>query len=230
MAAQLPLQFEYKPDYTFASFFAGNNLEVVEHLQQCISGKGESQILVWGTKGQGKSHLLQACCRYAQQMQLTSFYLSLHRANLPDPSILDDLETMTVVCLDNIDSLIGHKDWENALFVFYNQQRDQGHRLILSASNQPIKLAFHLPDLHTRLSWGLVLKLQKLDDEEKIYALTYKARQLGLEISPQVGRFLIQHYSRDLPSLWELLDKIDQATLAAKRKLSIPFLKSMLEK
>ena len=32
----------------------------------------------------------------------------------------------------------------------------------------------------------------------------------------------------DLPGLMDLLDQLDRATLAAKRKLTIPFLKSFL--
>ena len=51
---------------------------------------------------------------------------------------------------------------------------------------------------------------------------------MGFEISAQVGHFLLTHYERDLPGLWVLLTKLDQASLAAKRKLTIPFLKQIL--
>ena len=80
------------------------------------------------------------------------------------------------------------------------------------------------------MSWGLILKLQELSDAERIAALTCKAKHLGFEISPQVGQFLNKHYARDLPALWELLPKLEQATLVAKRKLTVPFLKQIMEK
>ncbi|NOU15206.1 MAG: DnaA regulatory inactivator Hda, partial [Methylococcaceae bacterium] len=56
----------------------------------------------------------------------------------------------------------------------------------------------------------------------------FKADQLGFEISPKVGRFLLTHYARDLNGLWVLLEKLDRASLAAKRKLTLPFLRQVL--
>jgi len=98
----------------------------------------------------------------------------------------------------------------------------------VSASCAPNKLDIQLPDLKTRLNWGLTLKIKPLADNETIAALCFKADLMGFEISPQAGRFLLTHFDRDLPSLWGLLEKLDKASLAAKRKLTIPFLKKIL--
>jgi DnaA family protein len=140
------------------------------------------------------------------------------------------LENYEIVCLDNIDALAGREDWERVFFNFFNQHRDRKHRLILSASRPPSALTFKLPDLQTRINWGLSLKIKAHDDDDKIAALTYKAKQMGFEIAPQVARFLLNHYDRNLTSLWTMLDKLDCASLAAKRKLTIPFLKQILER
>ena len=116
------------------------------------------------------------------------------------------------------------------MFIFFNQHRDRQHRLILSASSAPNALAFTLPDLKTRMNWGLSLKIQALNDEDKIAALRQKAQQMGFEIAPQAARFLLTRYGRNLAALWLMLDKLDWASLAAKRKLTIPFLKQILER
>ena len=225
---QLPLEFEFRANQTFDDFFPGTNQEIINHLKKCCKGKGERLIFVWGQSGMGKSHLLQACCQHAQSQQLSSFYFSLTPLELPDPSLLAGLENIDIVCFDNIEHIAAHKDWELAFFNFFNLHRDLGHSLILSSSCPPNKLAIRLPDLKTRLNWGLTLKLQPLTDEDRITALTYKASQMGFEISPKAGRFLLTHYDRDLSSLWALLKKLDQLSLAAKRKLTIPFLKQIL--
>jgi DnaA family protein len=78
------------------------------------------------------------------------------------------------------------------------------------------------------MSWGLTLKLKPLTGDQQLEALIYKANDLGFEISVQVGRFLMTRYVSDLPSIWKLLDKIEWETLAAKRKLTIPFLKKIM--
>ncbi len=228
IAKQLPLHFEFRANQTFDDFFPGSNGEIIAHLQKSIAGNGERQIFLWGQSGLGKSHLLQACCHQAQSRQLSSFYFALSSSGLPDPELLKGLDKFDVVCFDNIEHMAGNRIWELAFFNFFNLHRDQGHTLILSASCPPNEIAFQLPDLKTRLNWGLTLKIQPLSDNDKITALIFKANQMGFEISPQAGRFLLAHYDRDLSSLWSLLTKLDQASLAAKRKLTIPFLKQIL--
>jgi len=229
MAQQLPLDFEFRANQTFNDFFPGTNQEIVTHLQRCIAGLGEQQIFLWSKSGQGKSHLLQACCHQAQNQNLSSFYFDLSNAELPDLSILSGLDEYDVVCFDNIERIAGNAAWERAFFNFFNQHRDRGHKLIVSASSAPNDIAIQLPDLKTRLNWGLSLKIQPLTDSDLIAALIFKANQMGFEIAPQAGRFLLTHYDRDLTSLWALLEKLDKASLAAKRKLTIPFLKQILD-
>ncbi|MBL6987811.1 MAG: DnaA regulatory inactivator Hda [Methylobacter sp.] len=229
MAQQLPLHFEFRANQTFEDFFPGTNQEIVTHLQQCIAGLGELQIFLWGKSGLGKSHLLQACCHMAQNHKLSSFYFDLANIQLPDPAILSGLDEYDVVCFDNIERIAGNAAWELAFFNFFNQHRDRGHKLIVSACSAPNDLAIQLPDLRTRLNWGLTLKMQPLTDNDRVAALIFKADHMGFEIAPQAGRFLLTHYDRDLSSLWALLEKLDKASLAAKRKLTIPFLKQILD-
>lgn len=229
MTGQIPLQFEFKADKTFANFFPGAHREIVAHLKNAAAGRGERQIFLWGERGSGKSHLLQACCQEAHQQRYASFYLDLAAEPLPGAEILDGIDEFDLVCLDNIETAAGDAVWEQTLFHFYNRCRESAHHLIFSAALPPSGLPVCLPDLKTRLAWGLTLHLQPYAEEDKITLLEFKARQLGFDMPPQVGRFLLLHYARDLPSLWSLLDELDRETLAAKRKLTVPFLKRLLE-
>ena len=227
MPVQLALQFEFQANQSFSTFYSGDNEEIINHLQQiCISD--EQQLFIWGDVGTGKTHLLQASSQEANKSGKTSFYFSLSLNTLPDPSMLDGLENYDLVCFDNIDQIAGDTHWEQAFFNFYNLHRDANNSLILSAPCPPKFIAIQLPDLKTRMNWGLTLKLKPLADEQQLNALIYKANDLGFEIPVNVGRFLITRYARDLPSIWKLLDKIEQATLVAKRKLTIPFLKQIM--
>jgi DnaA family protein len=155
--------------------------------------------------------------------------LDLAAPNLPDSAILTGLDTLDVVCFDNIEGIAGNTAWETAFFHFFNQHRDSEHTLIISARCLPKELPIQLPDLKTRLNWGLTLKIQPLADNDRVTALIFKANLMGFEISPQVGLFLLTHYDRDLSALWRLLEQLDHASLAAKRKLTIPFLKTILD-
>lgn len=228
MAEQLPLQLDIRAEQSFTSFYTGCHHEIVTALTNTANGKGEQQVFIWGENGTGKTHLLQAACQQAHQQKRTAFYLPFQEKRLPSTAILEGLEDFQLVCIDNVEYCATNKKWELALFNFYNQHRENNHKLILSAHCPPRDLALQLTDLKTRMSWGLTLKLHELSDADRIAAFTCKAKYLGLEISPQVGEFIAKHYARDLPTLWSLLTKLEQATLIAKRKLTLPFLKDFL--
>jgi DnaA family protein len=234
MAEQLPVDFEFRANQTFAGFFSGGSdgaeghSEIVEHLKNCADGTGEQFIFLWGSSGLGKSHLLQAACHHAHQAQRLAFYFALNKTQLPEPVLLADLDAFDLVCLDDIDHIAGNEAWEQALFNFFNLHRQGGRQLIVSARHTPKQIGIQLPDLQTRLNWGLTLKLKAFNEADSIAALSFKAEQLGFSITPQAGRFLLTHYERDLASLWKLLAKLDRASLSAKRKLTVPFLKEVL--
>lgn len=228
MSVQFPLQFEFQSNLTFASFFPGNNVEIVNQLMSMAGEGSEQQIYIWGEKGSGKSHLVQACCQQAKAEGKDPFFLTFVAHDRPSPKILEGLEDIELVCFDDLQNIAGDADWERALFVFYNSHRQNNHKLLVAADCPPKYLPCTLPDLKTRMAWGLTLKIQALQNEQIIEALSFKARHLGFDIPPKVGQFLVNHYVHDLPSLWRLVEKIDKATLAAQRKLTIPFLKKIL--
>ncbi len=227
MPHQIPLQFEFQSNQNFSTFYVGENEETINHLKQfCHSS--EQQVYLWGAAGTGKTHLLQAATQEANKQGKSCFYFSLNSNSLPEPSILNGLESLDLICFDNIDHIAGHKEWEQAFFNFFNLHRDCNKQLILSSICPPKYLAIELPDLKTRMSWGHTLKLKTLSDEQQLNALIYKANDLGFEIPIHVGRYLMTRYASDIPSIWRLLEKIELATLSAKRKLTIPFLKLIM--
>jgi DnaA family protein len=229
MPRQLPLPFAFNAVDGFEEFHAGGNAETVTHLRRCAEGLGESLIFLWGGQGQGKTHLLHACCREAHERGQTVSYLPLLALKDFGGSALEGLELQQLVCLDDLESVAGMDKWEHALFELFNRLRDADHRLVVAAKVPPADLPIMLPDLKTRLGWGLTLALRPLSDEDTLLALSLHAGTLGLELPPPVGRFLLRRYHRDLPGLCCLLEQLDQATLAAKRKLTVPFVKTYME-
>ena len=142
--------------------------------------------------------------------------------------MLDNLEQFELVCLDDLDAVAGRADWEEALFHLFNRLRDSGRRLLLAASASPRELPVQLADLQSRLTLALVFQLQSLSDEDKLRALQLRASRRGLHLGDDVGRFILTRGERSMSSLFELLERLDQASLQAQRKLTIPFLKETL--
>lgn len=229
MSIQFPLAFEFQSNQGFNTFFTASNQEIVTQLQKLILGTGERQIFLYGEAALGKSHLLQSCCQFAHKQGMNPFYYPFEEKRLPSLSMLENLEDVKLVCFDNINEIIGNLNWEQAFLNFLNQNAENNNRLILTARIDPTEIEVKLPDLKNSLNSGLSLKLNPLEQNETISALIHKASYMGIIISRKVGYFLVTHYASDLPSMWILLEQLDKATLSAQRKLTIPFLKQILE-
>lgn len=228
---QLPLGVRLRDDATFANYYPGANaaaLGYVERLCEAEAGWAESLIYLWGGDGVGRSHLLQAACLRFEQRGEQAVYLPLAEVAEYGPELLDGLDQAELLCLDDLDAVTGRADWEEALFHLFNRLRDAGRRLLLAAATSPRELPVQLPDLQSRLSLALVFQLQALSDEDKLRALQLRASRRGLHLTDEVGRFILTRGERSMSALFELLERLDQASLQARRKLTIPFLKETL--
>jgi len=127
-----------------------------------------------------------------------------------------------------MDAIAGQGQWEEAVFHLYNQIREQGGGLVVSSHSAPAHLQLCLPDLRSRLGWGLMYQLKSLDDRQRLQALQLRAQQRGCEMPDETGRYLMRRLPRDMPVLFDLLDQLDEASLVAQRKLTVPFVKSVL--
>ena len=225
---QIPFQFGDFQQNDFASFLPGENQELLT-LLNAISKKQEvHRLYLWGESGIGKTHLLQAACKQASETDLQVAYIPLKQLEEMSPEILHDLGELDLVCVDDIECVAGHVEWQQGLTWLYNELRDNEHSIIISANISATNIALEVEDLKSRLAWDQVVKIKSSDDELKIEILKQKANARSFELSDEVIEFLIRRVDRDLGSLMELLDKIDHASLAAKRKITIPFVKELI--
>lgn len=235
MSRQLPLQLRFKDSSSFENYLPTANREAVEHLRASVRALAhgparEPALFVCGAPGTGKTHLLQAACRQAHELNLSAMYLPLSESAALSPALLEDLEAAALVCLDDVERIAGRNDWERALFALCERLRVSGGMLVAAATRPPGELGLTLPDLATRLGWGPVYALQPLDDAGRIGAVQLRARNRGLELPDDVARYILARYPRNLDSLFALLDKLDAASLAEQRRLTIPFLRSLAAK
>ncbi|WP_419813566.1 DnaA regulatory inactivator Hda [Bacterioplanoides sp.] len=226
---QLTLSVAIRDDARFANYYAGPNEQVVYELQKQWTLNGEPFLFLWGSAGVGCSHLLQAACHYAEGLGHQSVYLPLDELVEYSPAVLESMEQLPLVALDNIQAVAGNKAWEEALFHLFNRIRDRQGHLLIAANNGPKKLNIELPDLVSRLTWGMTYQVEPLEDDDKVQALLLRAKRRGLNMGDDVARFILTRGPRDMQGLFDLLDQLDQASLSAQRKLTIPFIKAELE-
>jgi DnaA family protein len=225
MSNQLPLGLSIRPRIDFAHFVIGRNGEAVSRLR----GEQDPYIYLWGESGSGKSHLLQAACQQSQSNGAQPAYLPFKSEHGLQPEMLEGLEAFSLVCLDDLQVLAGDPGWELAIFNLFNQLRERDAKLIIACDRPPAQLGLDLADLASRLTWGPCYHLFPLNDEERLELLLSNAQLRGLSMSVETAQFLLQRTPRDIHFLTILLDRLDQASLAAQRKLTIPFVREALK-
>jgi dnaA regulatory inactivator hda len=226
---QLPLPIHQSDDETLENFYAENNLLLLNSLQKNFLQLHQQFFYLWGNKGSGKSHLLKGVCQHYLAQQRPALYVPLNKAQYFSPAVLENLEQQALVCLDDLQAVIGNAEWEVAIFDLINRVRETGRTLlIMSADQSPANLPVQLPDLASRLTWGEVYQLAPLNDKQKIDVLQKAAYQRGIELPDETANFLFKRLERDMKTLFNALEKLDQASLQAQRKLTIPFVKEIL--
>lgn len=228
MSRQLPLGLELRCPTRLEDYIAGDDGQVLALLAAQRDGSGEAQLYLSGPPHSGRSHLLMGQCTAAREAGLMPVYLPAAEHAQLAPEMLEGLERFDLIAIDDVDSLAGLTDWERALFALYNRARDRGCRLLFSARAAAARAGFILPDLRTRLGWGLNYHLKPLDDAQREHLLRQLAARRGLELPPEVARYLLSRCPRDTGELAALIERLDRESLAEQRRLSIPFVRERL--
>jgi DnaA-homolog protein len=220
---QLALGVRLRADAVFESYWPGLNAEVIAALR----APAVTPLWLWGASGSGKTHLLQAVCAAAGE---TAAYFPLDRSLALPPEAMAGFERTPVLCIDDVDAVAGELPWERALFRLFNEAADLQTRLIFAGAAPPRQADWSLEDWRSRAAACVVYQLRELDDEGRSEALRLRAAQRGLELPYDTSEYLLKRVPRDLRSLFDILDELDEASLVAQRRLTIPFIREALER
>ena len=221
---QLTLGVQLKERATFASFLTARNLELVSHLRHVAAATSASATWIAGPHTAGKSHLLQAVCA-ATQAGKRAAYLPLESLLPFGPAAIEGADLLDVACYDDVQAVAGLDDWEQKLFSLWQRALERGTTLLFAARENPAQVNFGLPDLKSRLASSAVFAVRELNDEEQLQALELRAHLRGFELPAETARYLQRRFPRDMRSLCEVLDTIDDAAFAAQRRVTVPFIK-----
>jgi DnaA family protein len=224
---QLPLGVRLQDRAVFASFFAGRNVQAAEHVRALASGACGGVAWLAGPASAGKTHLLQAACAAASASRRAG-YFPLAELGALGIGVLEGLREIECLSLDDVHTVAGNVEWERALFELFCAIEERSGRLIAAASAPPALLAWALPDLGSRFAASAVFQLRPLDDAEQREALKLRAQLRGLELPEETARYLQRRFPRDMRTQYELLDTLDEAAIIAQRRLTVPFIRSVL--
>jgi len=225
---QQAIDFAFDSAQVFETFWPGDNALLLKLLGSVASGQSDHrQVFLSGVSGAGKTHLLSAACAAATAAGARIAYLPAEV--VVDETAVDGLATFDLVCLDDLQRLPATRSSEVALFTLVNALREHEGRLLLASDCPVAALPTELPDLATRLSWGAAFIVAPVAAQDLGAVLALRAERMGLELSTDVLDYLLNRCPRQLGSLIDTLRFIDQSSLQAKRRVTVPFVRDALQ-
>jgi len=229
MSSQLPLALRWPAQQRFDSFVTGAGNATALALAREAAHGATAWVFFAGPPGSGKSHLLLAACAEAIAQNRHAQYVSLAKLAIEADAAIRALGGSDLLALDDIGAIAGDALAQHALFDLYNRCKMEKSTLLFAASVPPAQLGFGLPDLVSRLASCTQALIKPLDDAARRDAVRMRAQARGLALDDSVLDWLFTHAPRDLGSLTALLEHIDREALAAQRRVTVPFLRKLLQ-
>ncbi len=237
MFAQLPLKIGLNEESCFETYVA--ELEsvamAVVKLQASLLQSQGSFFILMGEEGAGKTHLLQAACRFYTETQgqghhTSSVYLPLSDKTLPlVPAILEGLEDIGMVCIDDVSEIIGDEKWELALASLIIKSQSAGKKLLISTSGDMNDWPIVTKELSIAMMMVYPVKLALLQNRvEIVEALKKRSERLGFDVSTEVGNYLVKQFDNDFIEVLAIFKLIENASIVEKRRITLPFIKKVL--
>ncbi|MBK8969955.1 MAG: DnaA regulatory inactivator Hda [Hahellaceae bacterium] len=227
-ASQLTLPLYARSRCRLENYVLNPGSTLLDTVKGFLTAPSDTGLYLHGSVGTGKTHLLLAMAHRVGPA--SSIYLNVSELrDVPADSVLEGLEGKSLICLDDLQAIAGQEQWETALFHLYNRCQLSGARLLFGATEPPSRLGVALPDLLSRLNWGVVLKLDELGDEQKKRVMLRRADERGIALSNEVLQYLFSRSQRDMTTLVTVLDQLDQESLTEKRHVTIPFIKKIMK-
>ena len=215
---QLIFDFAERGYPSFDKFLGTENAELVYVLQH----KHDPFIYVWGEEGAGKSHLLRAWIAQALDAGKKAVYIDAAATPLTEAAFEAEY-----LAIDQIEKL-GNEE-QALLFAVFNRFRNSGKGfLLLSSEHTPQQLVIR-EDLRTRMAYCLVYEVKPLTDQEKIDALVSMAAARQVTIDPEIFEYLLNHWRRDMDSLMQMLDTLDNYAVTMGKRITLPLLRQLLK-
>lgn len=220
---QLPFAFSFGQERSFDDFqVTPANAALVHYLRGFGSGTDQFCYL-WGAAGSGKSHLLQALCNDSSD----AVYLPLAQLRPHGPECLDGLGQYRFLVCDDLQAMAGERSWEEQLFGLFNALHASGGHLCVAAECNPAGLPLQLEDLRSRLQLSVIYEVQPLGEAGRLAVLLRRARERGIELKDEVAAYIMTRSPRGMPDLLDVLERLDTLSLAEKRRITIPFIRSI---
>ena len=225
---QLALQIQINERASLKNFFVSkNNNKTIQILKNILLGSdNEFQIFIDDLGSNGKSYLLQAICNDFSYSDNSSIYIPMLEAINLDPSILEGVSELNLICIDDIHLINKRSEWEIALFNLINECYEKECFLLLAGNINKLEA---IPDLVSRIKKMEILRLKDINDDELLEATQAISNNLNIKISDKNMNYLINNSKRDIKTIFRTLTKLERESLERKKSIGLNLIKEVIQ-
>jgi len=203
----------FNPKYTFDNFIVGDcnrlayaaTIEVAEN-----PGRNYNPLFIYGSTGQGKTHLLHAIGRratnnglqvaYTGAEQFTNeFVLAIKQGNADD--FCSKFTSVHMLLFDDLQFINNKKQTQQCFFQIFNILHNNNRQIVITADRHPKDMPLLSNKLRSRLECGLIAPIQPPDFETRLSILRAKAQQMMITNSDKVLYLLAEQIKENVRRL-----------------------------
>lgn len=230
------------PDYSFENLVMGPGNRLAHAAAVAVAanpGQAYNPLFIYGGRGTGKTHILQAICQRLLESDsklnveylsgeefVTQFMEAVQSGQMAE--FRKRFRGPDVLVIDGIDVLARRERTQEEFLHTFNSLYQAQKQIVLSSDTAPEAI----PDLDERLAsrfkWGLVTKIETPGFEERVAGLQVMARLRGLDLPANVATFIAGHVTGTYPDLTAALVKIQLIAGLEKKPIDLIFAKKAI--
>lgn len=178
-------------------------------------------LILYGPAASGKTHL-------AAVWGEKSNAACVRPDTLNDSSIRDIASAAKHIILEDADTLIGNVEGEKGLFHLYNLFKEEKRSILLTLRDAPVRRAFAIPDLASRLRAAPAVAIREPDDVLLGAILVKLFNDRQLRVGQDAVNYIVSHMERSFEEARRIVGEADTRAMIEKRAVSIPLLREIL--
>jgi len=178
-------------------------------------------LILYGPIASGKSHLAAVWRERSQ-----SAYIAPKELN--DSSVRELAQRSRHLIVEDADDLIGNIETEKGLFHLYNLFKEEKRTLLLTLQEPPIRRAFAVPDLASRLRAAPAVAIREPDDVLLGAVLVKLFNDRQIRVSEDVIKYILSHMERSFEAARVIVESADRKALTEKRAITVPLVREIL--